>query len=198
MNKLLKVYKFYKGSFLLILFNELYFSFIDRFKFNIEPKGEIGFIPPIPTPYYYLLIARRFIKKNNIKSLIDIGSGTGRALNFFAKINNINLVGIEISEYCYNYSIKNSDNKIKYFKREFEYNKFDFFECYFMADTLREEKFFSFVKDLKEVSQKNHKNTYFFYINGYHWEKLINDSKLECIYNNYNIHNRGIGIFKIK
>ena len=33
-------------------------------------------------------------------------------------------------------------------------------------------------------------STYFFYINGYHWKKLINDSKLECIYNNYNIHNR--------
>ena len=197
MNKLLRVYKFYKASFLLILLHELYYSLVDRFKFNIEPKGEIGLIPPIPTPYYYLHIARRFIKNNNIKSLIDIGSGTGRALNFFAKINNIKLVGIEISEYSYNYSIKNSNNKIKYFKRAFEYNKFDIFECYFMADTLREEKFFSFIKHLK-ISQKKDKKIYFFYINGYHWKKLTNDSKLECIYNNYNIHNRGIGIFKIK
>lgn len=198
MNKLLKVYKFYKGSFIKILIYELFYSIVDKFKFSIEPDGEKGLIPPIPTPYYYLFLAKQHIKKNKINYLIDIGSGTGRALNFFSSIKNIKLLGIEISKFSYEYSVRNTSNNIKYINDFFDINKLDLADCYFLADSIRDLEFKNLIKKIKELSKRNNKNLFLFYINGFHFEDLMNDKDINCIFNNYNSYSRGIAIFSIK
>ena len=192
----------YRGFFLKILYYEIYYSI--KFKNFIlkKQKGIKGLIKPIPTPYYFLKIIKSFLIEYNINSIVDIGSGTGRALNFFSDINDLKITGIEVSDDLIKISKKLTSNKINYINGLYQNITIDAYECYFMCDTLYESDFDSFLNYLKKISAKQKKPIYFIYINGRFIKKILENKKfkiISCIYNNQNNKTdiKGIGIFKL-
>ena len=62
----------------------------------------------VPCVYYFLHEMSKFLQKNSIQSVVDIGSGYGRVVNFISSINRIKSYGIE-----YDKEVFKVANKIK-------------------------------------------------------------------------------------
>ena len=94
----------------------------------------------IPCPYFFLSRISKFIKGNNINSLIDLGCGSGRTIFFFNKEYKINYFGIEYFENAYSKCKKlfENNNNVVIIKEDFM--NFNFLEidndCYFINDPL--------------------------------------------------------------
>ena len=61
----------------------------------------------LPCPYYFIYKIYKFVKKNQINKVIDLGSGNGRVVNFLSTKTNAKVKGFEKDKEIYNYSIKN-------------------------------------------------------------------------------------------
>ena len=61
----------------------------------------------LPCPYYFIYKISKFVKKNQINKVIDLGSGNGRVVNFLSTKTNGKVKGFEKDKEIYNYSIKN-------------------------------------------------------------------------------------------
>ena len=61
----------------------------------------------LPCPYYFIYKISKFVKKNQINKVIDLGSGNGRVVNFLSTKTNAKVKGFEKDKEIYNYSIKN-------------------------------------------------------------------------------------------
>ena len=67
----------------------------------------------VPCVFFFLLEISNFIKKNNIKSVVDIGSGYGRVVNFLASLNKIRSIGIEYDKSVHKKALKLKKKKVK-------------------------------------------------------------------------------------
>ena len=87
----------YRKILIRVIIFELYYSIknlelIPKIKFqNSNFKTDT-----IPCVYYFLFKISQFIKKNKIKSAIDLGAGYGRVTNFVYDQNKIKVQGIEL------------------------------------------------------------------------------------------------------
>ena len=99
--KIFELIKVYRFSLLIILVYEFLYMF-RGYKGNILAIRNNKFrTDNIPCPYFFLEIISNFLKKKNIKSLIDLGCGSGRVLYFFNQKHNIKLFGIEYYQESY-------------------------------------------------------------------------------------------------
>jgi len=95
----------------------------------------------IPCPYFFLSKIYGIIKKKNIKSMLDLGCGNGRVIDFFNKKKKIKFIGIEFfkdaSDICEK-RFKN-DKNINIINKDFF--SYDFHkgghDCYFINDPLK-------------------------------------------------------------
>ncbi len=123
-------YKFY---FFPIIFFELYFYFFHNKNYNKFKYLDSSFLSDsIPCPYFFLKKIEKFIQRNNIDLICDLGSGYGKILYYFGKIYKKNIHGVEIEKeiyfesrelVCKNIKIFN-ENILKFNLKQFKYDAF--------------------------------------------------------------------------
>lgn len=104
-------------SYYKIFFKVFYYEIFYSIKFKeiipqIKVQNNSRRTDTVPSVYYFLHEISKFIKKKNIKAVIDIGSGYGRVVNFISTINNIKCYGIEYDKEVFNSANKNKKNNV--------------------------------------------------------------------------------------
>jgi len=76
----------YHRIFLKVLFFEIFYSIRFReFLPRIKVQNNSNRTDTVPCVYYFLHEISKFLEKNSVKSVVDIGSGYGRVVNFIRK-----------------------------------------------------------------------------------------------------------------
>ena len=134
----------------------------------------------VPCIYYFLYKISKFIKKNKIYNIIELGSGFGRVTNFLADNTNAKITGFELDKKVFKKSVKLKNKKVTLFNKNildlnFSKNQAD---CYIMIDPLKKEK--DTIKLQRKIidANKNKKKLYIIMVNIN--KKLIN-KKLKII-----------------
>ena len=84
----------YKNKLLSILFFEIYYTLKYR-DYYYKIHNHDLMTDALPCPYFFLHEISKFIKKNSISNIIDLGSGTGRVVNFLAN-STLSFLGISL------------------------------------------------------------------------------------------------------
>ena len=147
--KIFELIKVYRFSLLIILVYEFLYMF-RGYKGNILAIRNNKFrTDNIPCPYFFLEMISNFLKKKNIKSLIDLGCGSGRVLYFFNQKHNIKLFGIEYYQESYKLcnNMFSSNNNIKIINNDFLKVSISQLvaDCYFLNDPLKNFNSFKFI-----------------------------------------------------
>jgi len=133
----------YHNIFLKVLFFEIFYSL--RFR-EILPKIKVHNnskrTDTVPCVYYFLYEISKFLKKNNIKAVVDIGSGFGRVVNFISVINKIKSYGIEYDKEVFQLAyIKKKKNVFLFCKDVFKFNfKTLNSRCFILVDPFKKVK----------------------------------------------------------
>ena len=136
------LYSYRKILFRVIIF-EIYYS-IKNFEIipNIKLQNSNFGTDTIPCIYYFLFKISQFIKKNKIKSVIDLGAGFGRVTNFIYDENKIKVNGIEFDEEVFKKSLILKKPKVKLYHDDIlkvnlsKYNS----SCFILVDPLKKKK----------------------------------------------------------
>ena len=157
-NYFLNFIKSYRNIFFNVFLFELFFSikFKDFFN-NIVIHNNEYRTDTVPCVYYFLFKISKFIKKEKIKSIIDIGSGLGRIVNYIYHQNKIKCYGIEFDKNTYKKSLKLSNKKIKIYNGdafEFDFDRTKF-ECFILVDPFKKNNHKKrFLNKLLKLKQK--------------------------------------------
>ncbi len=150
-NYFLNFFSSYRNIFLKVLWFELYYSI--HFK-EILPKIKIQNsserTDTVPCIYYFLHEISKFIKEKNIKSVVDIGSGYGRVVNFISLKNKIKCYGIEYDREVFKSALKQKKNKVYFYYGNvltFNFKKLKT-NCFILVDPFKK------VKDQKKFLYK--------------------------------------------
>ena len=92
---------YHKIFFKVVYYEIIYSIWFKEFLPKIKIQNSSKRTDTVPCIYYFLSEISKFIKKNKIKSIVDIGSGYGRVLNFISLKNNIKCYGIEYDYYVF-------------------------------------------------------------------------------------------------
>ena len=145
---LIRIIKSYRFSLIKIIFFELLYL-IKGFKGNKFAFSKNEMADNIPCPYYFLYKIKNFMASKNIKSLIDLGSGNGRAIYFFNNYFKIRYVGIEYSEKPYNFSKNLFQKNENIFIKNENFRNLNFlkedFDCFFLNEPLKNKEEFKFI-----------------------------------------------------
>ena len=162
---IIKIIKKYKFLVYKILFYEIFFI-LRGFKGNrVDFNSSTEFAENVPCPYYFLFKIKNFLRKKNIKSFIDLGSGNGRVIFFFDKYFKIKYYGIEFFEKPYNSAkalfSKNSNIEIK--NEDFRNLNFlrEDIDCFFLNEPLKNRKDFELVVNAIQKKYINIDKKYF-------------------------------------
>jgi len=136
------LYSYRKISFRVIFF-ELYYSIKNLELIPITKIHNSNFgTDTIPCIYYFLHKITQFIKKNKIKSVIDLGSGYGRVTNFVYNQNKIKVQGIELEKDVFKKSLLLKKPNIKlHCANILKVNLSNFkSQCFILIDPLKKKK----------------------------------------------------------
>ena len=99
---ILKNYRFYS---IYVILYEIYFNIKYDKKFNQFKylKSNI-FSDLIPCSFFFLQKIKKFVKKNKILKICDLGSGYGKIIYFFGIIGNYKIDGVELDKEIFNKS----------------------------------------------------------------------------------------------
>ena len=108
---ILKNYHFYS---IYIILYEIYFNIKYNKKFNQFKylKSNI-FSDSIPCPFFFLQKIKKFVKKNKVLTICDLGSGYGKIIYFFGIIGSYKIDGVELDKEIFNKSKFLANNNIK-------------------------------------------------------------------------------------
>ena len=108
-------YKFYS---FIIIFYELIFIIFYKKKYNNIYYSKISSATnSIAIPFYYIKFIEKFIKRNNIKNICDLGFGEGKNLYYFGVKKKMLIDGIELDQNLYSKFI-NTKKNIKLFNAD--------------------------------------------------------------------------------
>ena len=149
----------------------------------------------VPCIFFFLHEISKFIKKNKIKSIVDVGSGYGRVVNFLSTINKIKSHGIEYDKDVHLKALKIKKKGVSLYCGNifnFKLNKFNS-NCFILIDPFKKIKDRNkFLLRYKKILPK--KDKYLITVNIYKG-KLIKNYNL--IYSIYASKNRCLKIYKI-
>lgn len=180
--KIIELIRVYQFTFIKIIYFEILYI-AKGYKGNYyDSRTDKHRTDNIPCPYYFLSEISKTIEEQKIKSITDLGCGSGRALFFFSKKFKIKLKGIEfyLKSYreCKKIFLKNK--KIKILNNDFLKINFNYLksECYFINDPLKDYKLFKIL--LKKILDTNRKKKIYFI--------LINiDRRKKLLFENYHL-----------
>ena len=141
MKKIIDLIISYKLSIFIIIFYEILYIMLGYKGNSFNIRKNLQSTDTIPCSYYFLNKIYNIIKKENIKSLIDLGCGNGRVLYFFSKKMKIDYFGVELfkDSFIICQKIFKDFSNVKLINKDFF--DFDFkstYDCYFLNDPLRE------------------------------------------------------------
>lgn len=183
-----------------IFFKVILFEIIYSIRFcSIIPKMKIqndnNRTDTIPCIYYFIHEISKFIKKKEIKSLIDIGSGYGRIVKSINKMNNIKTIGIEFDKEIHQKMINQSNNNVNFYNGDvFKFNLKKLNpECFVLVDPFKKDN--DKIRFLKKLTKEfKNKNKYLILIN---FNNLRFQKNFRLIKSITGSHSRSIKIFKI-
>jgi len=176
----------YKKKLIPIIFFEIFyrFRFCDNF-YKIH-NNEIQ-TDSLPCPYYFLNEISKFVNKNHISKVVDLGSGTGRVVNFLATFTQAKITGYEIDEEVIQYAIKKKRKNATFIKLSI--NSLNFSEldsdCYIFNVPLRKETDIENLIKKIELGRKKYDKKYFLII--INIDSHLVKIKLSDIFNNFNM-----------
>ena len=112
-NYFLNFLRSYHNIFFKVLYFEIFYSI--RFKEllpKIKIQNSLKRTDTVPCIYYFLHEISKFLKKKDIKSIVDIGSGYGRVVNFISLKNKIQSHGIEYDKDVFKFALKVKKAKV--------------------------------------------------------------------------------------
>lgn len=199
MRKIKYFYNFIR-SYHKIFFQVVFFEIIYSIRFKeflpkIKIQNNLTRTDTVPSIYFFLYEISKFIKKNNIKSIVDVGSGYGRVVNFISSINKIRSYGIEFDEEVHRSALKIKEKNVKLYRGDifkFDIKKFNS-KCFILVDPFQKIKDRNkFLSKVKKIFPKNKK--YIIAINNYKG-KFPKDFKL--IYSLIGSKTRSLKIYEI-
>ena len=142
MKKIIDLINSYKFSIIYILFYELIYILLGYKGNSFNVRKNEKSTDTIPCQYYFLSKIYDIIKKEDIKSFIDLGCGNGRVLYFFNKKIKIDFMGVELFKNSYNSCLKifQTYPNVKLINKNFfdlNFNNIKY-DCYFLNDPLIE------------------------------------------------------------
>ena len=159
-----------------ILFNFKYDKNLNKFKYL-----KSNFLSDsIPCPFTFLKRIKTFIEKKNINLICDLGSGYGKVLYFFGKINQYKIDGIELDKDIYRISKSLENERINILNQnilDFDLNSKNY-NLFILNDPVKKRD------DLKKIVEKLKlikRNCYFVFINLTPDKTKIINSNLEVI-----------------
>ncbi len=199
MRKIKYFYNFIR-SYHKIFFQVLFFEIIYSIRFKeflpkIKIQNNLTRTDTVPSIYFFLYEISKFIKNNNIKSIVDVGSGYGRVVNFISSINKIKSYGIEFDAEVHRSALKIKRKNVKLYSGDifkFDIKKFNS-KCFILVDPFQKIKDRNkFLSKVKKIFPKNKK--YIIAINNYKG-KFPKDFKL--IYSLIGSKTRSLKIYEI-
>ena len=199
MNKINYFFNFinsYRYIFLQVLFYEIFYSIKFRELVpNIKIQDNKQRTDTVPCVYYFLHLISNFLKKNKINSIIDVGSGYGRVVNFISSQNNIKSYGIEYDKEVHKKALKIKKKNVKLYCGDiFKFNlKKLNSNCFILIDPFKKnkdkKKFFLKLERILKFKKK-----YFIAVNfnGGSFPKGYN-----LIFESVGSNNRSLKIFEI-
>ena len=179
--------KSYNKIFFKVVYYEIIYSiWFKEFLPKIKIQNNSKRTDTVPCIYYFLREISKFIKKNKIKSIADIGSGYGRVLNYISLKNNIKCYGIEYDYDVFRSALKTKKEKVKLYcgnALTFNIKKFNS-RCFILIDPFKKKddmkNFLSKIKKLypkktKYIILVNYKKTIL--LKNFKLIKQINGSK---------------------
>lgn len=164
-----------------IIINEILFNFkYDKNLNNFKYLKSNFLSDSIPCPFTFLKIIKSFIEKKNINLICDLGSGYGKVLYFFGKINQYKIDGIELDKDIYRISKSLENERINTLNQnilDFDLNSKSY-NLFILNDPLKKRD------DLKKIVEKLKlikRNCYFVFINLTPDKTKIINSNLEVI-----------------
>ena len=159
-----------------ILFNFKYDKNLNKFKYL-----KSNFLSDsIPCPFTFLKRIKTFIEKKNINLICDLGSGYGKVLYFFGKINQYKIDGIELDKDIYQTSKSLENERINIINQnilDFDLNSKNY-NLFILNDPVKKRD------DLKKIVEKLKlikRYCYFVFINLTPDKTKIINSNLEVI-----------------
>ena len=192
----LNFFRSYHNIFLKVIWSELFYSI--TFK-ELLPKIKIQNnsmrTDTVPCIYYFLHEISKFIQEKKIKSVVDIGSGYGRVVNFISIINKIKCYGIEYDKDVFTTTLKIKNKNLKLYCGDalsFDLKKFKS-RCFILVDPFKKKednkKFLSKIKKLYPREKK-----YVISVN-YSMGKFPNQFKI--VYSTIGSKTRRLNIYEI-
>ena len=164
-----------------IIINEILFNFkYDKNLNNFKYLKSNFLSDSIPCPFTFLKRIKSFIEKKNINFICDLGSGYGKVLYFFGKINQYKIDGIELDKDIYRISKSLENERINILNQnilDFDLNSKNY-NLFILNDPLKKRD------DLKKIVEKLKlikRNCYFVFINLTPDKTKIINSNLEVI-----------------
>jgi len=198
MKKILDLINSYGFFVIKIFLYEFFFILLGYKGNNFVIRNNKFSTDTIPSPYFFLHEIYTVIKKKNVRSLIDLGCGNGRVINFFNRKLKINYTGVELFTDSF-FSCQKMFKKYKKVKI-INQNFFDIkirnlkYDCYFINDptkNLRDHNLL--IKNLFLAQRYSKKPFYFILVN-------LTEKKIK-IFNKFylikfrKIYNRGYYIY---
>tara|TARA_Y100000590_G_scaffold460420_1_gene619662 strand:+ start:725 stop:1348 length:624 start_codon:yes stop_codon:yes gene_type:complete len=197
--KIIKIYNFY--LFIIIFFEILYiFKGYKGNKFNFSDNDSMS--DNIPCPYYFLAKIKKTLKNKEFDKFLDLGCGSGRAINFFNKnFPNKSFIGIEYfaEQYQYCKRIFQQKKNIEIFQINFtkiDLSKYNA-DCYFFNEPFK--NIFEFTEFINKIINfsSNKRKVLFIFVN--HNKKTIEElENIKCIESFYINNTRGYSICCLK
>jgi len=139
-NYFLNFIKSYHNIFLKVLFFEIVYSIKFKELFpKIKVQNNSKRTDTVPCVYYFLHQISKFLKKKRIKSIVDIGSGFGRVVNFVSTQNGIKSHGIEYDKEVFQIANQIKKNNVfLYCGDVFKFNIRSFnSKCFILVDPFK-------------------------------------------------------------
>ena len=180
----LTLFKLYKKKIFKIAIYEIYFSIKNFKSVNfIRLKNINRKTVTMPCPYYFIHKISKFVNKNQITNIVDLGSGFGRLTNYLSKATKATVSGYEINKDAFNFSIKNKTSNVTIENKDIlncDYKNLKA-ECFIINDPfhLDDSGLENLMKKIELDIVNLKKKIYFITIN-------INENKMH-IFNNYKL-----------
>ena len=197
----LEILSNYKSHIIKIIFFEIFYVMMgykgNQFNFSKNPRMTSN----IPCPYYFLRKIEKKLKENNFNVFVDLGCGSGRAIDFFnKKFENKKFIGIDFfEEYCnLCKTIFKKNKNVKIIQSDFtKLNLSDFdADCFFFNDPiLNQSESIDFVKKIVKSKESN-KSILLIFVNCN--KNLFNSfDQINCV-DSYYINNiKGYSIYRL-
>ena len=161
--------KSYHKIFFKVLFFEIFYTIrFNEFLPKIKVQNNSLRTDTVPSIYYFLHEVSKFLKRKKIKSIVDVGSGYGRVVNFISTISKIKSYGIEFDKEVHKSALKFKNINVKLFCGDifsYDLKKFNS-RCFILVDPFKKVKDRNkFLKRFKKIFPKQKK--YIIAINNY-------------------------------